>query len=139
MGKVFRPSNRESKILSRIESSKEQARRRAIRKIPDVLTPLANALAMKLVETGLIETTNKNSIEDAIEKRLDKLTREDDFDVDFKIAPFRRLVTQPEVVTLYLTAFVVEDLLNHRDIVDIFGDDLDIYKCVHKQIVRYLM
>ena len=139
MAKVFRPSNRESKILSKIESSKEQARRRAIRRIPDVLTPLSNALAMKLMESGLVETTNKNGVQEAIEKHLDSLTRLDDFDVDYKIAPFRRLVPHPNVVTLYTMAFVVEDLINHRDVVDIFGDDLDIYRCVHQQIARYLM
>ncbi len=138
MGKVFRPSNRESKILSKIESSKEHARRRAIQKIPDVIAPLSNALAMKLVESGLLETTNKNAIEESITKKLEGLPREDDFDVDFKIAPFRKLVAQPHVVTLYLTAYVVEDLINHRDVVDIFGDDLDIYKCLHKQIMRFL-
>ncbi|SHI53975.1 hypothetical protein SAMN02745216_00107 [Desulfatibacillum alkenivorans DSM 16219] len=138
MGKVFRPSNRESKILSKIESSKEYARRRAIQKIPDVLDALSNALAQKLVETGLLETTSKNGVEAAISKRLEKLTREDDFDVDFKVAPFRKLVAQPHVVSLYMTAFVVEDLINHKDVVDIFGDDLDIYKCVHKQIIKHL-
>ncbi|ACL06846.1 hypothetical protein [Desulfatibacillum aliphaticivorans] len=138
MGKVFRPSNRESKILSKIESSKEYARRRAIQKIPDVLDTLSNALAQKLVETGLLETTSKNGVEAAISKRLEKLTREDDFDVDFKVAPFRKLVAQPHVVSLYMTAFVVEDLINHKDVVDIFGEDLDIYKCVHKQIIKHL-
>ena len=139
MAKVFRPSNRESQILSRIESSKEHARRRAIGRISDVLAPLSNALAMKMVESGLIETTNKNNLESAIEKCLDKLARADDFDVDYKVAPMRRLVRQPNIVSLYLTVFVVEDLLNHKDVVDIFGEDLDIYMCVHKQVVRYLM
>lgn len=140
MAKTFRPSNRgEARILSRIESSKEYARRRAMGKIPDVLAPLSNALAMKLVESGLIETTNKNSLEAAFEKCLDKLARADDFDVDYKVAPIRRLVSQPNIVSLYITVFVVEDLLNHKDVVDIFGEDVDIYLCVHKQIVRYLM
>ena len=139
MAKVFRPSNRESQILSRIESSKEYARRRAIGKIPDVLAPLSNSLAMKLVESGLIETTNKNSLEEAIENCLDKLARADDFDVDYKVAPLRQLVSQPNIVSLYITVFVVEDMLNHKDVVDIFGEDIDIYKCVHKQVVRYLM
>ncbi|MBW1990376.1 MAG: hypothetical protein JRI97_12650, partial [Deltaproteobacteria bacterium] len=50
MGKVFRPSNRESRILSRIESNKEYARRQAIQHIPDCMDPLANAIATKLVD-----------------------------------------------------------------------------------------
>jgi len=60
MAKVFRPSKRESKILSRIESSKEYARRKAIENARDCIEPLSNAIAMKLVENNLVETTNKN-------------------------------------------------------------------------------
>ena len=60
MAKVFRPSNRESSILSRIESSKEHARRAAINFVRDDPTRFANPIAMKLVEEHLVETTNKN-------------------------------------------------------------------------------
>jgi hypothetical protein len=60
MAKVFRPSKRESKILSRIESSKEHARRKAIETAKEHIEPLSNAIAMKLVEEKLVETTNKN-------------------------------------------------------------------------------
>jgi len=137
MGKVFRPSNRESKILSRIESSKEHARRQAISQIRDCIDPLSNAVAMKLVESGLVETTNKGSLEKEINESLHKLSRADEFDVDFQIAPFRNLVPQPNVVSLFLLAFVVEKLIHHRDVVDIFGQDIDIYHCIHEQVTRF--
>ena len=64
MAKIFRPSNRESKILSQIESSKERFRRMALSGIRDCLEPLSNSIAMKLVESELVETTNKNELED---------------------------------------------------------------------------
>ena len=66
MAKVFRPSTREASILSKIESSKEYARRQAINGVRDVIDPLSNALAMKLVEKNLVETTNKNRLEEQI-------------------------------------------------------------------------
>jgi hypothetical protein len=50
MSKTFRPSKGESRILSRIESSKERARQFAIQQTKNVLEPLSNALAMKLIE-----------------------------------------------------------------------------------------
>ena len=134
MAKVFRPSSRESKILSRIESSKEYARRKAIGSIRDCIEPLSNAIAMKLVESNLVETTSKNVLEEQISNCLEKLTHADEFDIEFQNAPFRNLVPQPNIVSLYVTAFVIETLINHKVVVDIFGSDEEIYHCINQQI-----
>ncbi len=138
MGKVFRPSNKEAKILSKIESSKDFSRRQALNSIRDCLEPLSNALSMKLVENKLIETKSKNAIEKQLEKCLDRLTKADDFDVDYKIAPFRQIVPNPHIVSIYVTAFVIEDLIDHKDVVDIYGSDTEIYNCINKQILKFL-
>ena len=138
MAKIFRPSSREAKILSRIESSKEYARRKAIQNARDCIEPLANAIAMKLVEDNLVETTNKNVLEEQITKCIDKLSRSDEFDIDYKIAPFRLLVQNPHVVSLYITAFVIETLINHKVVVDIYGSDEEIYLCINRQVVKIL-
>jgi hypothetical protein len=138
MAKVFRPSNRESSILSRIESSKEHARRLAINMVREDPVRFAGPIAMKLVEEHLIETTNKNELEAQLVHCLETLSHADEFDVDYQIAPFRNLVQQPNVVSLYLTAFVIEKLINHKSVVDIFGADADIYLCIHKQVAKLL-
>jgi hypothetical protein len=138
MAKIFRPSSREAKILSRIESSKEYARRKAIQNAKDCIEPLSNAIAMKLVENNLVETTNKNVLEEQITKCIDKLSHSDDFDVDFKIAPFRHIVQNPNVVSLYITAFVIETLINHKVVVDIYGSDEEIYFCINRQVTKLL-
>ncbi len=138
MAKVFRPSTRESSILSKIESSKEHARRQSINSIRDCSNSLSNAIAMKLIENNLIETTNKNSLEEQINHCLDRLTRAEDFDVDYQIAPLRNLVKQPNIVSLYVTAFIVEQLLNHKDIVDIFGSDEEIYSTINHQVKHFI-
>ena len=138
MAKVFRPSSRESKILSRIESSKEYARRKAIGSIRDCIEPLSNAIAMKLVESNLVETTSKNVLEEQLSNCLEKLTHADEFDIDFQNAPFRNIVPQPNIVSLYVTAFVIETLINHRVVVDVFGSDEEIYHCINQQITKFL-
>ena len=138
MAKVFRPSTRESSILSKIESSKEYARRRSLNAIQDCIDTLANAIAMKLVENKLVETTNKNGLEKQLHDCLDRLGRADDFDVDFLIAPYRNLVTHPHVVSLYVTAFVLEKVIDHKDTVDIYGSDEEIYQCIHRQVQKHL-
>ncbi len=138
MGKVFRPSTRESSILSKIESTKEHARRLAISAVRERTEPLAIAIANKLVDSNLVETTNKNSLEGQIKKCLEKLCRSDEFDIDYQIAPIRNLVPQPHVVSLYVTSFVIEKLILHKDVVDIFGSDEDIYLSIHQQVKKIL-
>lgn len=138
MAKVFRPSTREAKILSRIESSKGYARRKSIEYARDRIEPLANAIAMKLVENNLVETTNKNILEEQISNCIEKLSRSDDFDIDYQISPFRNLVPNSNVVSLYLTAFVIETLINHKVVVDIFGSDEEIYFCINRQVSKIL-
>ncbi len=138
MAKVFRPSNRESKILSQIESSKERKRIRAINSLKECVEPLSNAIAMKLVEDNLVETTNKNGLEEQLGKCLEKLIHEDDFDIDYQIAPFRQIIPQANVVSLYVTAFVIETVINLKDVVDIFGSDEEIYFCINKQVAKHL-
>ncbi len=138
MAKVFRPSSREAKILSRIESSKEYARRKAIENARNAIEPLSNAIAMKLVENNLVETTNKNVLEEQITKCIDKLSRSDEFDIDYKIAPFRHIVPNPNVVSIYVTAFVIETLINHKVVVDVYGSDEEIYLCINRQVAKFL-
>ena len=138
MAKVFRPSTREASILSKIESSKEHARRVSISSVRDCIDPLSNAISMKLVESNLVETTSKNTLEEQIKHCLDRLGRAEDFDIDYQIAPVRGVIAQPHVVSLYVTAFVIEKLLNHKDIVDIFGSDQEIYQCINEQVKKYL-
>lgn len=138
MAKIFRPSGRETSILSKIESSGEHMRRVAISSIKDCIDPLGSAIAMKLIENDLVETTSKNSLEQQIKWCLDKLSRAEDFDIDYQIAPFRHITPRPHVVSIYVTAFVIEQLINHKDTVDIFGSDEDIYLCISQQVAKFL-
>lgn len=138
MSKVFRPSSRESKLLSKIESTKERSRKKAIIGINECIHPLSNAVAMKLVEEGFVETSSKNSLEEEISKALDQLTRSENFDIDYLIAPYRNLVPHPHIVSLNLTAFVIEKLIHYKNIIDIYGSDEEIYHCINRQVTKYL-
>jgi hypothetical protein len=138
MAKVFRPSSGESRILSRIESSKERARQFAIQQTKNVAEPLSNAVAMKLIEEKLIQTNSKEDIEKQIARALEKMARSDEFEIDYQIAPLRKLVPRPHIVSLYLTAFVIEQLINHRSVEDIYGSDEEIYTCINRQVSRFI-
>ncbi len=138
MAKIFRPSTRESTILSKIESSKEYARRKAIANVRDCDEMLSNAIAMKLIESNLVETTSKDVLEEEIIKCLGRLTRAEDFDVDYQVAPFRQITNNPNIVTLFVTALVIEKVINQKETIDIYGADDEIYRCINKQVQRYL-
>jgi len=139
MSKRFRPNNfGEARLVSRIDSSKEYERRKAINAVADNPEKLSNAISMKLVESDLVETTNKNSLEEQILFCLEKLIHADDFDVDYQIAPIRNIISNPHIVSLYVTGFVIEQVIKHKDTVDIYGSDEEIYACINRQVVKYL-
>jgi hypothetical protein len=138
MPKIFRPNNKESLLLSRIESSKERDRRLSINMVRDHGEELSNSIAMKLVENKIVETRSKNSLEEQISIKLNELIKSDDFDIDYQIAPFRSLVPNPNLVSLYLTAFVVEKLVDHKDVVDVYGSDEEVYHCINKQAMKFM-
>jgi hypothetical protein len=110
----------------------------AINAVRDNIDPLANAIAMKLVEEDLVETTSKNTLEEQIVRCLEALSRADEFEIDYQVAPFRQLIPNPHVVSIYVTAFVIEKLINHKAIVDIYGSDEEIYHCINRQVQKQL-
>jgi len=135
---MFYTGNRESKLLSKIESSKERERIKTISTIRENIDSFSNKVSMKLIEIGLIETVSKSSVENQIVRCLDTLCRAEDFDIDYAVAPFRALVSNPNIASLYLTAFVVETLINHKDVIDIYGSDDDIYFCIQKELTALM-
>ena len=138
MAKVFRPSSHDASILSHIESTKEHMRRLAIGRVRDCSEPLANAITSKLIENKLVETTSQNSFEEQIRKCLDRMTRMEDFDIDYQVAPIRNVVPQPQIVSLYVTAYVIEKLIDHKDVVDIYGSDEELYLTINQQVKKFL-
>ncbi|CCK79642.1 hypothetical protein [Desulfobacula toluolica] len=138
MAKIFYTGNREAKLLSKIESSKERERIKTINTIRDNIDVFSNKLSMKLIETGLVETVSKSSIENQLARCLDKLCKAEDFDIDYMIAPLRTLVSNPNIACLYLTTFIVEKLINHKDVIDVYGSDEDIYYCIQKELTAIL-
>ncbi len=138
MAKIFYTGNREAKLLSKIESSKERERIKTISAIRDNVDSFSNKVAMKLIESDLVETVSKNSVENQIARCLDNLVKAEDFDIDYMVAPFRTLISNPNIASLYLTAFIIETLINHKDVIDIYGSDEDIYFCIQKELTALL-
>jgi hypothetical protein len=138
MARDYRPNVRESSVISRLDSAKEAARMGALNQLYEVGEDLANRIGMKLIEAKLIETKNKRELERQLNGCIKKMLSAEDFEVQYQIAPFRTLVRRPNFISLYITAFVIEKLINHHTIVDIYGTDEEIYDCVNSQVTRLI-
>lgn len=116
------------KTIRAIDRKREQERRRMFILARDNSETLATKVVQRLIDRKNIEATSVESIQKVINNQLRKLIDIEEFDLQLKLAPVRTLVQDPNIVSLYLTQYVIEDLINHDDIQDIFGEDLDIYR-----------
>ncbi len=131
MAKIHISPNRATdKTIRAIDRKREQERKKMFTQAKENAEPLAIKLVQRLMDREIIETTSIKSIQETIEGQLKKIGTLEEFELQMKLAPLRTLVPDPNIVSLYLTQFIVEDLINHMDIQDIFGEDLEIYRTV---------
>lgn len=132
----FSTNYRESNLISRLESSRQSAWSRQLAVLNDLGEEIARKLALKLVDAGLIEVKNIRELEEQLFACINDLLNAEDFDIQFAISPIRDLVARPNRVSLYITAFIIEKLLDHRTVVDIYGTDEEIYEAVNEEISK---
>jgi hypothetical protein len=131
MAKVHISANRATdKTIRAIDRKREQERRKMFHQAKDNAEALSAKLVQRLLDKEIIETHSVQGIRECFEEQLKRLSFLEDFELQMKIAPVRTLAQDPNVVSLYITQYIVEDLINHPDIQDVFGDDLDIYLAV---------
>ena len=131
MAKVnISPNRTTDKTIRAIDRKRERERRTMFLKAKDHAPEFATKLTQRLIDRAVIETTSVSAVRDAFQTQLEKLGYIEDFDLQLKIAPIRTIAQDPNVVSLYFTQFIVEDLIENDAIQDVYGDDLDIYRAV---------
>ncbi len=131
MAKVnISPNRTTDKTIRSIDRKREQERKKMFHRAKDHAPEFATRLVQRLIDREIIETTSVSAVQEAIENQLNSLGYIEDFELQMKIAPIRTLAQDPNVVSLYMTQYIVEDLINNPVIQDVFGDDLDIYRAV---------
>ena len=138
MAREHRPNARESAVISRLDHEKESQRFNAMNLLRQHMDSLSDKIATKLIEERLVDTTSKDDLDGQINFALQNLLTAEEFDIQFHIANVRTLVPRPHFISLYVTAYVIEKLINHRCIVEIYGTDEDIYHCVNKQVSKLI-
>lgn len=131
MAKVHISPNRATdKTIRAIDRKRENERRKMFRHAQEHTELFAKKLAQRLIDREIIETKSSDAVQEFFEKQLRRMGQADDFDLQMKLAPVRTLVQDPNIVSLYLTQVVIEDLIDHPAILDIFGEDIDIYRAI---------
>jgi hypothetical protein len=133
-----RPNARESAVISKLDHAKESQRYNAMNLLRQNMDNLSDRIATKLIEERLVDTTSKADLESQINFALQNLLTAEEFDIQYQIANVRTLVPRPHFISLYVTAYVIEKLIDHRCIVEIYGTDEDIYQCINRQVSRII-
>lgn len=131
------PNRATDKTIRAIDRKREQERRRMFHHAKEHADVLATRLVQRLIDRDIIEVTSVQNIQESVQNQLKKLSNIEEFDFQMKIAPIRTLAQDPNMVSLYLTQYVIEDLIDHPDMNDVFGEDLDIYRAIDS-IMRVL-
>ena len=130
MARHINPSSSTNKTIDAIDRKRERERRFILNKARENAPELAVRLVQRLIDEHIIETNDVQAIQEGVEKQLREPSDMDEFEIRLKIADIRTLVPDPNILSLYLTAYVIDDLIDHPSIQDIFGDDLDVYNAV---------
>jgi len=128
MGSQTRPFN--DKTAGAIDRKRERERQNMLQALYRNAPELATKLVQRLLDKHIIETTSAEAIREAFTNLFHKMPEMEEFDIQYKTAPLRGLVNDPNFISLYLTQYIAEDLLEHSKIQDVFGDDLEIYQAV---------
>jgi len=130
MARHLNPSSSTNKTIDAIDRKRERERRFILNKARDHSHELAVRLVQRLIDEHIIETNDVQAIQEGFEKQLKAPSDMDEFEVRLKIANIRTLVPDPNILSLYIASYVIEDLIDHPQIQDIFGDDLDVYNAI---------
>ncbi|MFW8601342.1 hypothetical protein ACOHYD_07655 [Desulfobacterota bacterium M19] len=130
MARAHNPYGAAERAAKAIDRDRERERKYMLQACFRHADDLALKLVQHLLDDHIIETNSERTIRELLSKILSRMADMDEFDIQFKTAPIRTMVPDPNIISLYLTQYVIEDLINNPAILDIFGDDMDIYKTV---------
>ncbi len=130
MARVFNNNSATDATIRAIDRKREQERRFMLTQAFKNAEEISTKLVQRLIDRHIIETTSEQAMRELFSNQLRTLSNMEEFDIQFKIAPLRNLATDPNFISLFLTQYIIEDLIEHPKVQDVFGDDLDIYRTV---------
>jgi hypothetical protein len=130
MARHINPSGSTNKAIDALDRKRERERRFILSKARDNAPELAVKLVQRLLDAHIIEINDVHSVQESIERQLREPAEMEEFEIRLKVADIRTLVPDPNILSLYLTAYIINDLIDHPKVQDVFGSDLDVYNAV---------
>ena len=130
MARVFNNNSATDATIRAIDRKREQERRFMLSQAFKNAEEISTKLVQRLIDRHIIETNSEQTMRELFTDQLRTISNMEEFDIQFKIAPLRKLTTDPNFISLFLTLYVIEDLIDHPKVQDVFGDDLDIYLAI---------
>ena len=135
MARVF-SSSATDKAIRALDRKRERERMYMLSMVYKNAEELATKLVQRLLDQGIIETTSAQALRELFTDLMRKISAMEEFDLQFKIAPLRTIANDPNFISLYVTQYIIEDLLDHPKVLDVFGDDLEIYNAVDSVLAK---
>jgi hypothetical protein len=132
----FDSGKEQEKVLRGLERKEKREAFHRDRFFKFKLSEIHNTLSQALLTEKIIETTTPGTVSDLLLKGLKQVLRANEFDFKYFIAPIRNLLPNPNPVSLYITQYILEDVLNDPSVAEVYGTDLDIYKVVNDVITK---
>jgi hypothetical protein len=124
----------QEKLINRLDRQEKQQAFQRDRffkfKLPEIHRELWQVLLMEKI----IETENPAAVSDNLLKGLKQILRTNEFDFKYFTAPIRSIVPRPNPISLYITQYILEVIINDPAVVDVYGTDVEIYQVVNRVI-----
>jgi hypothetical protein len=134
--KKWHGSRVQDSIITLLDKQQKQSTFKVDRFLRYKLLDIQNRLTQELIQNKIVETENPAGLSELLGKGLKKLLRSTEFEFRYFVAPIRGLVPQPNLYSLYMTQFVIEELIKDPNIIDIYGTDEEIYRVIDRVMTQ---
>lgn len=134
--KRFDSGKEQDKLLDRLERKERKEVFQRDRFFKFKLQQIQKKLYQTLIMERIVETNDPSALSELLLRGLKKFQKTNEFDYKYFIAPIRDLVARPNTISLYMTQYILEVVMNDPCVLELYGTDLEIYKIVNGIITQ---
>lgn len=132
--RTFDSGRVQDKLLDQLERKGRQEVFQRDRFFKFKLQQIQRRLHQSLLMERIIETSDPAALSELLLKGLKKFQKTNEFEFKYFVAPLRDLVSRPNPISLFMTQFILEVVMNDPCVIEVYGTDQEIYKVVNSII-----
>lgn len=129
--RTFDSGRVQDKLLDRLERKERRELFQRDRFFKFKLQQIQKRLHQILLMERIIETSDPAALSELLLKGLKRFQKTNEFEFKYFIAPIRDLVPRPNPISLFMTQYVLEVVMNDPCVIEVYGTDQEIYKVVN--------